>query len=125
MYIIAVYEPLEYFKSYQKWLTGADGEISRLKIVMVRITGCCVVMACTLISDDVVTITGFSGNLFTPLCSFIIPIVLAHSKAWIVDGKVKHWALCFHDGFFLIFSVGMTVYGTYDSIDGIINGKGS
>jgi hypothetical protein len=115
-FIIGVFEPLEYFDTYQKWITGADGDISRMKIVVIRVIGTIVLMSFTLISDSIENITTFSGNLFGPLCSFIIPIVLLNSKAWVLEGKLRSWGNLVHDGLLLTFSVVMTVYGTYNSV---------
>lgn len=70
IFLITVIEQLEYFEKYKKWLTMKNGDYSMKKLVGIRLLGGLCIMSLTFLSDNVVTITDFTGNLCMPLCSF-------------------------------------------------------
>ena len=122
-YIIGIFEPLEYFETYKKFLMNREGEVSRYKLVFVRAVGTLVTVAFCMISDNVSLVTEFAGNLFNPLVSFTIPMFLIHAKAYWIDKKRKSILRIIHDGAIFAFSVFMMGYGTYKQISDMITGK--
>lgn len=120
-YIIAIFEPQEYFPSYKNMVSNADGTTSRVKQVTIRGMGTLIIVACCCLSNDTNMITEFAGNLFNPLVSFMIPLMMVHSKAFLIDKKRKSIIQIIHDLLIFLFSVFMMCYGTYNQIYGMIN----
>ena len=123
LYIIAIFEPMEYFGWYSEWLKNSEGKTSRFKLTGMRLIGTACILATTLISNDVTVVTQFGGNLFNPTVSFLIPVFLVQAKAYWIDGKMRHWLWNIHDGIIFVFSAGMMVYGTYSQIKAMVNGE--
>jgi amino acid permease len=122
LYIIAIFEPMEYFGWYSDWLKNDEGKTSRFKLTGMRLIGTALILATTLISNDVTVVTEFGGNLFNPTVSFLIPVFLVQAKAYWIDGKRRPWLWILHDGLIFLFSAGMMIYGTYNQIRNLVNG---
>lgn len=61
-YIISIFEPLEYFDSYKRFLTNPDGTLSTDRKVLIRSIGTTCIVAVCFISDKVSDVTEFKGN---------------------------------------------------------------
>ena len=100
-----------------------DGNTSRFKLILIRAIGTVIIIAICLPTNDVSIVTEFAGNLFNPLVSFAIPIIMVHSKAFFIDYQRKGIFQIFHDTILFLFSIFMMGYGTYKQIHGMIYGK--
>jgi len=109
LYIIALFEPFEYFEGYKDFLKNSSGQISRYKLVAVRATGTVVIVGLCMMSNNVNVLTEFAGNLVNPLCSFVIPIFMVHAKAFWIDKQRKSIVKIIHDMFIFIFSFAMMI----------------
>lgn len=65
-YIIANMEILESFESIKNWLMYEDQTTNRWKLASLRVAGTLVACGCSMISDNVQTVTGFVGAVFMP-----------------------------------------------------------
>jgi len=141
-YIIANMEVLENFDCIKNWLYYEDQTTNRWKLAVLRLGGTWIAAACSLVSDNVTIVTGFSGSVFMPLISFLLPIIatnnkqrndlndkknsnqekmlsIAKNKNYIQREKKKScrrvmWM--FHDFILFLFGVALGVYGIYNSI---------
>ena len=116
MFIISIFEPLEYFDSYQKFLRNPDGTMSTDRKVLVRSIGTMFIVAICFISDKVSEVTQFKGNFLCPLVSFVVPIIMVHSKATFIDNKRKSCWRILHDLVILGISFFMMINGTYNQM---------
>jgi hypothetical protein len=87
------------------------------------LSGTVLILGLTLLSNDVTVVTEFAGNLFNPIVSFLLPVMLVQGKAYWIDKKSRPFLWIMHDGFIFLFSIGMMVYGTYSQLSRIINGE--
>ena len=115
IFLVSCVEQMEYYDKYRNWLLSKDGELNKVKMVSIRIIFGLIVMGITFISNDVVKITNFSGNLFNPVVSLLIPMFCKYSWAFQIKKKYNIFVY-FHDGILTCSTIIIAAYSTYYNI---------
>ena len=105
--LVSIAEQMENFKWFKDWIneestTKYIGNYQ--KIFLMRFIVGTVVLLIGFFSDDFLVFMEFNGVLMCPLASFMIPIILLHSREW-VAGRRKSCGRILHDVLLILFGV--------------------